>query len=330
MLGEHDTSNMTVGEMQKLINDYVNKNMTKQASLKSTLIGAGLTGIPLGIAMGRVTYKSEKRDRTDLDYQKKELEKAINERGFHEKLLKKYKGNIPDEFIEEHYNPGIFSNHEEPQYVHDSIKAYSEKHGIDVNKLKVEDYNKIGKKMWQGELDYDVPPNNILKKARNKGGTAMNKVAEYKEIIEKTAKAKNKSEAVAVGAGAGAGLGSMLYDAGQSAKHTAKVEGKNGIKAGLKSMAEKAGGKSPLAKNLLLQHGPKAALSGALATGIVMARNAHKDKMKKRLSQEGDAFSKKASYKQGIEKLAFSGFNKRRKLRKMMQQLENAIPSMMA
>lgn len=92
-------------------------------------------------------------------------------------------------------------------------------------------------------------------------------------------------------------------------------------------MAEKAGGNSTLAKNLLRQHGAKAVLSGSLAAGIIMARNAHKDKVNKRLQSEGDAFSKKASYKDGIEKLAFSGFNKRRKLRKMMQQMENAIPT---
>lgn len=130
--------------------------------------------------------------------------------------------------------------------------------------------------------------------------------------FEKFAEDKNR----AVETGLGAGIGSLAYDAGKGALAT----GKGGLKAGLKSMAEKAGGKGNLVKNLLKQHGPTGLIVGATAGGILAARNATKkrNEAERRSRYEG----KVASYRndiEGIEKVAFSGFNTRRKLRKTLE-----------
>jgi hypothetical protein len=161
----------------------------------------------------------------------------------------------------------------------------------------VRDWKSAGKRYEAGSK--------ALKKGRawgpGVGDKYVDKKAFYIDGIEKIAEDKKVSGAMVAGTGVAAGAANLAGRGIGSAKITGEAEGAKGISkqvgAGFKSMAEGAGGKGKMLKNLAMQHGKGAAITGALAGAGAYAAKKFQDRKKEATEYYKDEIEKIASAK---------------------------------
>lgn len=110
---------LTVGQVEDLASQRVHdfsKSISKTASIKSTLIGAGLGAGVAGIGLGRVTYKQEKDNKTNPDVWKSKIKYENQEAEELKNLLDQNVEHRP--FFEERdhnksYSPSLLMSHKD-------------------------------------------------------------------------------------------------------------------------------------------------------------------------------------------------------------------------
>ena len=157
-------NSLTVGQVDDLIYDHFNdayhkgKTINKQASLKSTLISAGVVGVPMAIGLGKSVYRDTKESNTDVNYWNKNKDDAIANLTKTKSLEKQY-GNgkdLPRDHIP--YGPVNLANldyydSDEDGYIDRAVRDHASKHGIDIQKMPMKDYKDLATKFWNEGYD---------------------------------------------------------------------------------------------------------------------------------------------------------------------------------
>jgi hypothetical protein len=193
---------MTVGELEDKLYDHFNKKFKetkkaeKTASLKSTLISAGVVGIPTGIGVGKLMYNGIKDNNINADKAQKYLNHSLK----HNNNAKRWENSseLPKDFFQNRINADHFTNidPEGKGWAREELSNYAKHHGKDIRDIKMKDYKRLAEHLWEnGELDkskglqyYIDTPTQTEIFEQNKAQNQNKKAAEIINEMHKEAK----------------------------------------------------------------------------------------------------------------------------------------------
>lgn len=199
---------LSVAEIEDMASQKVHefsKSLNKTASFKSTLVGAGISAVPLAVATGKMAYDNQKAQKKDPNYWKDRTKSQNNRINDINSMLSRNVEHVP--FFEEYhsmYSPSVLMRHDSSEYddanefaadYGDIINNELSKKGINPRDLKWGEYKALTKKNTGNILNGKDVDLSLLKKYE-KGNENMNKKAfnTVNTTFEKIAKAPAREE----------------------------------------------------------------------------------------------------------------------------------------